>query len=53
MTAILGRMAAYSGRALKWEWAMNASKMDLTPKEWKFGEHPLAEVAVPGVTKLV
>lgn len=53
MTAILGRMAAYSGRALKWEWAMNASKLDLTPKEWKFGDYPLAEVAVPGVTKLV
>ena len=53
MTAILGRMAAYSGRALKWDWAMNASKLDLTPLEWKFGEHPLADVAVPGVTKLV
>ena len=53
MTAILGRMAAYSGRALKWDWAMNASKLDLTPKEWKFGPHKLREVAVPGVTKLV
>ncbi len=53
MTAILGRMAAYSGRSLKWDWAMNASKLDLTPKTWKFGEHPLAEVAVPGVTKLI
>lgn len=53
MTAILGRMAAYSGRALKWDWAMNASKLDLTPEEWEFGEHTLADVAVPGVTKLV
>jgi predicted dehydrogenase len=53
MTAILGRMAGYSGRALKWDWAMNASKLDLTPKEWKFGDYPLADVAVPGVTKLV
>jgi len=53
MTAILGRMAAYSGRALKWDWAMNASKLDLTPKEWKFGDYPLADVAIPGVTKVV
>jgi predicted dehydrogenase len=53
MTALLGRMAAYTGRAIKWDWAMNASKLDLTPKEWKFGDYPLAEVAVPGVTKLV
>ncbi|QXD30698.1 Gfo/Idh/MocA family protein [Candidatus Pelagisphaera phototrophica] len=53
MTAILGRMAAYTGRNLSWDWAMNASKLDLTPKEWKFGDHAIAPVAVPGVTKLV
>ncbi len=53
MTAVIGRMAAYTGRALKWDWAMNASKLDLTPRRWEFGEYPLAEVAVPGVTKLV
>lgn len=53
MTALLGRMAAYTGRAIKWEWAMNASKLDLTPKQWKFGDLPLADVAIPGVTKLV
>ena len=53
MTAIIGRMAAYTGRALKWDWAMNASELDLTPKRWEFGDYPLADVAVPGVTKLV
>lgn len=53
MTAILGRMAAYTGRNLSWDWAMNASKLDLTPKEWAFGDYPLAPVAVPGKTKLV
>lgn len=53
MTAILGRMAAYTGRNLSWDWAMNASKLDLTPKEWKFGDYALAPVAVPGKTKLV
>lgn len=53
MTAILGRMAAYTGRNISWDWAMNASKLDLTPKEWKFGDYPLAPVAVPGKTKLI
>ena len=53
MTAILGRMAAYTGRNLSWDWAMNASKLDLTPTEWKFGDHAIAPVAVPGLTKLV
>ena len=53
MTAVIGRMAAYTGRALKWDWAMNASQLDLTPEHWEFGDYPLAEIAVPGVTKLV
>ncbi len=53
MTAILGRMAAYTGRNLSWDWAMNASQLDITPKEWAFTDYPLAPVAVPGRTKLV
>jgi predicted dehydrogenase len=54
MTAILGRMAAYSGRALSWNFAMNGSKLDLTPKEWKFGGNfPIAPVAVSGKTKII
>ena len=53
MTAILGRMAAYTGRSVSWKWAMNASKLDLTPKEWTFGNYPLAPVAIPGKTRLV
>ncbi len=53
MTAILGRMSAYTGRSLSWDWAMNASKLDLTPKEWKFGNYPLAPVAIPGKTRIV
>ena len=31
LTAIMGRMSAYTGRALSWDWVMNASKLDLTP----------------------
>ena len=52
MTALLGRMAAYTGRTLSWDWAMKASKLDLTPKEWKFG-NLLDPIAVPGETDLV
>lgn len=53
MTAILGRMSAYTGRALKWDWAMNASKLDLTPGEMKFGDLPDMPVPMPGITKLI
>jgi len=54
MTAIMGRMSAYTGRALKWDWAMNASKLDLSPPEYDFKvDFPMRPVAVPGKTQLV
>jgi myo-inositol 2-dehydrogenase/D-chiro-inositol 1-dehydrogenase len=53
MTAILGRMSAYTGRALKWDWAMNASKLDLTPPAYELGSLPVGPVPVPGKTPLV
>jgi len=53
MNAIMGRMSAYTGRALKWDWAMNASKLDLTPPKYEFGDLPVAPVPVPGKTPLV
>ena len=53
MTAILGRMAAYTGRTLSWDWAMQASKQDLTPKDWKFGDLALDPIAIPGQTDLI
>ena len=37
MTGVMGRMSAYTGRALKWDWAMNASKLDLRPAEVRDG----------------
>jgi predicted dehydrogenase len=52
LTAIMCRMSAYTGRALKWDWVMDASKLDLSPDKLELGAHPLAPVAVPGVTKL-
>ena len=53
MTAIMGRMSAYTGRALKWSWAMNASKLDLSPPSYEFGDLAMRPVAIPGKTPLV
>jgi predicted dehydrogenase len=53
LTAIMGRMSAYTGRALSWEWVMNASKLDLSPPRYEFGDLRLAPVATPGKTELI
>jgi myo-inositol 2-dehydrogenase/D-chiro-inositol 1-dehydrogenase len=53
MTAILGRMSAYTGREISWDWAMNASKLDLRPPAYAFGDLPVRPVSVPGETQLV
>lgn len=53
LTCIMGRMSAYTGRALKWDWAMKASKLDLSPPKYEFGDLPMRPVAVPGKTQLV
>ena len=53
MTGIMGRMSAYTGRALKWDWAMNASKLDLRPAKYEMGPLPVEPVAMPGRTPLI
>ena len=53
MCAIMGRMSAYTGRAISWEWAMASSKLDLTPPKYDFGPNPVDPVAIPGVTPLI
>ena len=53
MTLILGRMSAYTGRAIKWDWAMKASKLDLSPEKLELGDLPVAPVAIPGKTQLI
>jgi predicted dehydrogenase len=50
LTTIMGRMSAYTGRALKWDWAMNASQLDLRPGKYEFGDLPTEPVAIPGKT---
>jgi predicted dehydrogenase len=52
LTAIMGRMSAYTGQEVTWEQALN-SKLDLVPQQLAFGPMPVAPVAIPGQTKLV
>ena len=53
LTAIMGRMSAYTGKAVTWEQALN-SKLDLSPKSLDFGgPFPTPPVAVPGETPLI
>jgi hypothetical protein len=53
LTAIMGRMSAYTGRALSWNWVMNSSKLDLSPPKYEFGNLPVARIAIPGETDLI
>ncbi len=51
LTAILGRMTAYTGRAVTWEQALNSSD-SLMPAQLAWGPMPTPPVAMPGRTKL-
>ena len=50
MLAIMGRMAAYTGKSITWDEAMN-SKEDLTPASYEWGPLPVPPVAMPGITE--
>jgi predicted dehydrogenase len=52
LTAIMGRMSAYTGQAVTWEQALQ-SRLDLMPKRLEFGPMAVDPVAVPGKTPLV
>ena len=52
LMALMGRMSAYSGRALTWEQAWN-SQEDLRPAAYAWGPIETAPVARPGVTQFV
>lgn len=52
LTAIMGRMSAYTGKAVTWEDALN-SKQNLLPAKLEFGDLPTPPVAVPGQTELI
>jgi predicted dehydrogenase len=51
LTAIMGRMSAYTGKTVTWDQALN-STLDLTPPAYAFGPLPVAPVPIPGRTPL-
>lgn len=51
LTAIMGRMSAYTGKEVTWEQAMN-SELDLMPSTLAFGPNPVTPVPTPGRTPL-
>jgi predicted dehydrogenase len=53
LTAIMGRMSAYTGRRLQWDWIMQNSKLDLSPVKLEFGDLPDSPPAIPGMTDLI
>ena len=52
LTAIMGRMSAYTGKAVTWDQALN-SQEPLVPANMTFGPIATPPVAVPGQTPLV
>ena len=50
MMAIMGRMAAYTGQTLSWDQCLNSSE-NLTPASYEWGDVPVPQVAMPGLTK--
>jgi len=52
MMGILGRMAAYTGKKITWEQAIN-SKENLAPPSYQWGPIEVAPVAMPGITPFV
>jgi predicted dehydrogenase len=49
LLAIMGRMAAYTGKVITWEMAMN-SKESLGPVKYEWGDAPQRPVPKPGIT---
>jgi myo-inositol 2-dehydrogenase / D-chiro-inositol 1-dehydrogenase len=52
LTAIMGRMSAYTGKVVTWDQALN-SKEELMPANLTLGPLPTPPVAVPGQTPLI
>lgn len=54
LTAVMGRVAAYTGKRVTWDFLSNESKLDLFPKDLAFdGEMDSPSHAVPGKEPLV
>lgn len=52
LSAIMGRMSAYTGKAVTWEKALNSNESWM-PAKLEFGPVPVPPVAIPGRTELI
>ena len=52
LTAIMGRMSAYSGQVVTWNQALN-SKVSLMPAKLEFGPLPISPMPIPGKDKTI
>jgi predicted dehydrogenase len=52
LVAIMGRMSAYTGKAVTWEQALE-SKLDTFPSRLEWGPMPEGALPVPGQTELI
>lgn len=52
LTAIMGRLSAYTDQEVTWDKALN-SQLDLSPPAYEFSSLPMPEVAVPGRTPFI
>jgi predicted dehydrogenase len=50
LSAIIGRMSAYTGKTVRFKWALEESELDLTPAEFR-GGYRLGPCLVPPVAK--
>jgi predicted dehydrogenase len=54
MTAVLGRMSAYTGKRVTWDFATQESQLDLFPKNLTWdADLPEPQYAIPGKTELI
>ena len=54
ISVVLGRMAAYTGQLVEWDFATNDSELNLFPENFDInGTRPEPKHAVPGETKLI
>jgi hypothetical protein len=55
LTAIMGRLSAYTGKVVEWDWVLNESKLNLLERceKVEFGPMPVDPVAIPGKTPLI
>ncbi|MCS7272915.1 MAG: Gfo/Idh/MocA family oxidoreductase [Fimbriimonadales bacterium] len=55
LAAIMGRMSAYTGKEVTWDFVLKESRLNLLERAEKleFGPMPVDEVAIPGKTPLI